>query len=321
MMRSDGTLGGAAPSRLNRILFAVSAGVALVDAAWLLLGHFQIDAVNYALLLVLVPPLAAAAWFYGSIRREPALSAMLAAAGFLILFSAATCLLSYLALTIAGPRIDVPLAALDRAIGFDWPSVMRLASEHTTITKYLGFAYLSVMPQIVVMIFVLGWTGRGADLYGLCLALAAGALLCIAVWTLAPSFGAFSVYTLPVDVSRHLGLALDGAYGRELARMLHDGPGFISPRELRGIIGFPSYHTVQALVLVWYARRVPVLCWVSLALNLTVLVAVPVHGGHHLLDLFGGIGVSAAAIFIADRTVMLARREKAPLPNAQPIAA
>ncbi|HEY1629796.1 MAG TPA: phosphatase PAP2 family protein [Rhizomicrobium sp.] len=321
MMRSDGTLRGAAPSRLNRILLAVSGGVALLDTIWLLLGHFQIDAANYALLLLLVPPLAGAAWFYGSIRREPALSAMLAAAGFLILFSAACCLLSYLALTIAGPRIDVPLAAIDRAIGFNWPTVMRLASEHTAITAYLGFAYLSVMPQIVVMIFVLGWTGRRADLYGLCLALAAGALLCIAVWTIAPSFGAFSVYALPADVSRHLGLALDGAYGRELARMLHDGPGFISPKELRGIIGFPSYHTVQALVLVWFARRVPVLRWLSLALNLAVLAAVPVHGGHHLVDLFGGIAVTLAAILIADRTVALASRNSVSVPNAQPATA
>jgi hypothetical protein len=318
---TDGNLSAAASSFLNRTLVAVAGAITLAAIVWSVAGHFDIDAWNYALLFLLVPPLAGAAWFYGTVRRESALSAMLAASAFLILFSAGCCLLSYLALTVAGPRIDGTLAAIDRAIGFDWPSVMRLASEHTRVTALLGFAYLSVMPQIVAMIFILGWQQRGADIYGLSLALAIGAIVCVAVWALAPSFGAFSVYALPADVSHRLGLALDGAYGRDLVRMLKDGPGFISPKELRGIIGFPSYHTVQALVLVWYARHVPVLRWVSLALNLAVLAATPVHGGHHLVDLFGGGAVAFAAILIADRIVAAARNAQAPAQSAQPVAA
>lgn len=310
--------GSDAPSAiLNRILLAIGAAIAGVDIVWTIAGHFAIDAASYALLLILVPPLAGAAWFYGQVRREAALSAMLAASAFLIVFSAGCCLLSYLALTVAGPRIDVALAGIDRALGFDWPSAMRLASEHTTATAFLGFAYLSVMPQIVVLIMVLGWQQRSADIYGLCLALAVGALVAVAVWTAAPSFGAFSVFDLPADVSRKLGLALDNSYGRDLVRMLKDGPGLITPKELRGIIGFPSYHTVQALVLIWYARHVPVLRWLALALNAIVLVATPIHGGHHLIDLIGGGAVTLLAILAADRIVAAAGRMAASSRGAQ----
>jgi len=313
---------------LNRVLFAIAAAIVGIDAVWVIAGHFAIDVRNYALLLLLVPPLAGAAMFYSRVRREPALGATLAASAFLIVFSAGCCLLSYLALTVAGPRIDGLLAAIDHAMGFSWPALMTLAADHRLTTAILGFAYLSVMPQIVLLILVLGWQQRSADIYGLSLALSLGALIAVAVWTLFPSFGAFSVFDLPASVSAKLGLALDGEYGRDLVAMLKNGPGFISPKELRGIIGFPSYHTVQALVLIWYARHIPWLRWAALALNILVLIATPIHGGHHLIDLIGGGAVACAAILLADRIVLEAQRRArvtAPLSAAtqdkQPVAA
>jgi membrane-associated phospholipid phosphatase len=213
-------------------------------------------------------------------------------------------------------------------MGFSWPAVMTFASDHRVITAALGFAYLSVMPQIVLLILVLGWQQRLADLYGLCLALSLGALVAVAVWTLFPSFGAFSVFDLPQSVSAKLGLALDGDYGRDLVAMLKNGPGFITPKELRGIIGFPSYHTVQALVLIWYARNVSWLRWAALALNILVLIGTPIHGGHHLIDLVGGAAVAWASIALADRIVAAANRRAQtapPLsvlgPDQDPVAA
>jgi hypothetical protein len=304
---------------LNRILFAIAAAIVGIDIVWAIAGHFAIDTRNYALLLLLVPPLAGGAVFYSRVRREPALGATLAAAAFLIVFSAGCCLLSYLALTVAGPRIDIPLAAIDRAMGFSWTATMTLAADHRWATTLLGFAYLSVMPQIVLLILVLGWQQRPADIYGLSLALAIGALIAVAVWTLFPSFGAFSVFSLPPSVSAKLGLALDGDYGRDLVAMLKNGPGFISPKELRGIIGFPSYHTVQALLLIWYARNVPWLRWAALALNIAVLIATPIHGGHHLIDLIGGGAVALAAVALADWTVRAAKRHARVAPF-QPVA-
>jgi hypothetical protein len=313
---------------LNRVLFGIAAAIVGIDAAWVIGGHFAIDVRNYALLLLLVPPLAAGAMFYSRVRNEPALSATLAASAFLIVFSAGCCLLSYLALTIAGPRIDALLVAIDRTMGFSWTAVMTLAADHRVATAFLGFAYLSVMPQIVLLILVLGWRQRCADLYGLSLALSFGALFAVAAWTLFPSFGAFSVFDLPQAISAKLGLALDGDYGRDLVAMLKNGPGFISPKELRGIIGFPSYHTVQALVLIWYARNIPWLRWAAMVLNILVLIGTPIHGGHHLIDLIGGSAVACAAIMLADRIVLEAQKRAGVaeslsnlMPDKQPVAA
>ena len=291
---------------LNRLLFAMSAAIVAIDATWLVAGRFSYDATNYGLLFLLMLPLAAASAFYGAVRRDEALSAVLACSAFLIVFPAGSALLSYLLVTISGPRIDTALAAADRAIGFYWPALMGFVSQYPTANLLLKLAYLSVMPQTVILIFALGFGGKTAELYRLSLALALGAIITLTVWTMAPSFGAFSVYSLPDAVARKLGLVLGFDYGRDLVHMLKAGPGFISPKELRGIVGFPSYHTLQALVLMWYARGLKVWRWPAVALNAAVLAAVPVHGGHHIVDAFGGAAVTILSIVLSSRIVAAA---------------
>ena len=304
-------------SILNRVLLAISAAITVLDGCWLVAGRFQYDAHNYGLLFLLMLPLAGGAAYYGKVRRDAALSALFACAAFLVVFSAGASLLSYLLVTIAGPRIDFLLASADHAIGFDWPSLMGIVARHPSANTMLKLAYVSVMPQTLVLLLALGWRRRVEELYRLSLALSAGAVITLAVWTLAPSFGAFSVFTLPDAVAGKLGLVLGFDYGHALVQMLKDGPGFISPSELRGIVGFPSYHTLQALVLTWYARGLKGFRWPAILLNLAVLVSIPVQGGHHLVDMFGGMAVTVVSIAVAGWVVSAAaRRGAAPAQGA-----
>ncbi|HVV64446.1 MAG TPA: phosphatase PAP2 family protein [Rhizomicrobium sp.] len=301
---------------LNRLLFLMSAGIVLLDAAWLTAGRFSYDATGYETLFLLMLPLAAAGAFYGSVRKDEALSSVLACSAFLIVFPAGSALLSYLLVTISGPRIDLTLAAADRAIGFHWPALMALVARYPKANEILKLAYLSVMPQTALLIFALGFGGKTAELYRLSLALALGAVITLAMWTMAPSFGAFSVYTLPDAVAGKLGLALGFDYGHDLVQMLKTGPGFISPKDLRGIVGFPSYHTLQAVMLMWYARTLRLWRWPAILLNLVVLVATPIQGGHHLVDMFGGAVVTLAAISLASRIVAAAERRARTVPQS-----
>src|SRR6202012_2995685 len=106
-----------------------------------------------------------------------------------------------------------------------------------------------------------------------------------------------------------------------LGAMLKPGPGLLAPRALRGIVGYPSNHTLQALVLAWYARHRPRLRWAALALNGAVLLAVPIQGGHHLVDMLGGAGVTVLAILLAGRTVAWAGQPARAPAAIQPVLA
>ncbi len=295
-------------ARLHMILFALVAGVAGIDVVWTLAGHYDVDARAYAMLALLAAVLAGGGLYYSHVRKDAHLAAMLVATAFLIGMSTSFSVLNYLLLTVAGPRIDGTLAAIDRALGVDWPALMTAVSRHPATDMGLQLIYISVLPQIAVLVVCLGFWGKPETIYRLCVAVAAGAAISMAVWTLAPSFGAFSVYDLPSGVSRHLALALDGRHAHALVGLLAHGPGRISPTAAKGLIGFPSYHAVLALLVVWYARPLAVIRWIALAINGLVLIATPIQGGHHVIDVVAGFAVAALAIRAADLAIRHATR-------------
>jgi hypothetical protein len=279
------------------ILLALTAILAVVDGVLLALGHASLDVPGYLRLCLLSLVLLGAGRVYATVRPDPRLAAMLLGTGFLCLFSLEASILNYLLLPHTGPRIDEMLAGIDRAMGFDWPVAMRFMAAHPLLNAAALFVYSSMLPQVAVLTIVLGST-EPARVHRFCASLALSALICIAVWSLAPSFGAFSLYPPPPS---GMALALDWAYAQDLVRLLREGPGLISPHDARGLIGFPSYHAALALLVIWYAWRHVLLRWPALVLNLAVLAATPVQGGHHLADVLGAVPVTAVTLLIVAR--------------------
>jgi len=294
-------------SKLQRILFGLSAIVIVADFVWAAIGHFQIDIVGYGQLGLMSLALWAGGIFYQTRRREPELTAMLMGASFLCLFSAAASVLNYFFLTLHGPRIDDILVAADRALGFDWYRTMVAMAQHPLLNGILFRVYNMVLPEIALVMVALAWTGQVEKVYRYCLALGAGALIAIAVWALMPSLGAKSLYTLPPEVTSRLTLSVTCDYGKELVALLLNGPGYISPSDLRGLIAFPSYHGVLALIMAWYGWHLRLLRWPLLLLNAVVIACSPIQGGHHMVDLLGSFPVAALAIFLATRVAASAK--------------
>jgi membrane-associated phospholipid phosphatase len=111
-----------------------------------------------------------------------------------------------------------------------------------------------------------------------------------------------SLYTLPADVAHKLKVVLTCEFGKAQVAMLRDGPGHITLDSLHGsLIGFPSYHGVLALIVIWYARAMPRLFWALGIINVLVLMATPIQGGHHLIDVIASFPVTALSIFLAAR--------------------
>lgn len=284
---------------VQRLLVLIVGATVLVDATWTDLAHFDLDKQGYLALLGLTLALAAGGTFYGRSRPDSRLSAMLFGCAFLVCFSASFSLLNYLLLTVAGHRIDLALAAADRAMGFNWPAMMAAMANHPALDFVFRNCYLSVLPQVALLIVALSGCGHEVRVYEACLAIALAAIVTVLVWTIFPSFGAFAVYDLPASLTRRLDVALDGRYAHELQKLLASGPGFISPRSARGLVGFPSYHAALAVIVAWHMRPVKMLFWPVAAIDVIVLVATPIQGGHHVVDVIAGLGVAILAIAAA----------------------
>lgn len=194
-------------------------------------------------------------------------------------------------------------------MGIDWPAMIAWASRHRLINLLLFNVYGTVLPQIALLIVFLGWQSSIAKIYSFCLAIACASFIAIGFWTVFPSFGAMSVYQLPAAVTQYTPLALDSVYAHDLLQLLANGPGFIAPSDLKGLIGFPSFHAVLALLVTWYASSLKRYVFVPvLALNFLVLLSTPIQGGHHVVDVLAGFAVAGISILFAERLTALAAR-------------
>ena len=308
----DGTKAGMERREPAIVLPALLIGMALVlavaDLVWGVAGGFSVAGQDYAVLAGLTLLLWMGGTYYQRYRREADLAAMLFGAGFLIGFSAGASVLNNYLLTVAGPSIDGTLAHIDRLLGFDWPGMMTAMAGHPLLNRFFKLAYNSVLPQIALAIVLLGWKRQSLSIYRLCLAIAFGAVVVISIWTLFPSFGAVAVYTLPPDVAARLDVMLDANYGQELVRMLAEGPGYISPANMKGLVGFPSYHVVLALLVAWSVWRIAYWRWPLLVLNAVVVIATPIQGGHHWIDVIAGFPVAVLVAVAADHVCRISAR-------------
>jgi membrane-associated phospholipid phosphatase len=92
--------------------------------------------------------------------------------------------------------------------------------------------------------------------------------------------------------------------------MRNGGSASFALGQLRGIVTFPSYHTVLA-ILFTYAHRSRRSFPVFLIINCLMLVSIPSEGGHYLSDVLAGAGLAVVAIVAA--RVILQRDIRAPV--------
>lgn len=221
--------------------------------------------------------------------------------GLFMIFTSAMALLNYLFLPNLRPTLDLWLVSLDAKLGYNWVEAVTWSVSHPWLNDILGYAYLSNLYQIVVLIVMLGFSGRIYALHSMVLALTLSGTVTVLFWIMFPSIGPSALFQLPESVTSVSTQVVGTVYGKELTELLYNGTDIIMPNDARGLISFPSFHTVMALAGIWYSRSIKWLFPFFLLLNLAVLPAVLVHGGHHLVDIPAGIAVFALCAWATER--------------------
>jgi hypothetical protein len=81
---------------------------------------------------------------------------------------------------------------------------------------------------------------------------------------------------------------------------------------MQGIVCFPSYHTVLAILLIYAHRGLRWSLPPVLVINSLMLLSIPSEGGHYLADMFAGGSVAVVAIAITRNA-----RKAAPVGTSQ----
>lgn len=217
-------------------------------------------------------------------------------------FSSSIAIFIYTLFPLVHPLIDQNLIAYDAAVGFSWIGFVEFIAGYPALGIILRYVYLSILPQVVCVIILLSFLNKAEHLHRF---LATG-IVCMIVtvgfWWLHPSVGPAAFGMVSADVQAKISLIANDAYGAEMRRLATEGIDIITPLRVTGVIAFPSFHMVMACMVVWFTRGT----WAFFPLVLVNIFMVPatiVHGGHHLIDLLGGLITFAACLWGVSRLI------------------
>lgn len=274
---------------VERFVASIIAALFVIDIALVGFRDIQIDVLGYCLSIGIGSGLVFLGHIYRAIKREEKMAAALIAAGLFILFSICGSIFNYMFLPVRFPLIDEMLMRIDGWIGYDWARSVTWVASYPFVGTLLFFVYATSLPQLLFIIIVLGFTGKIRQLHQFLLTGVLGALISITFWIFFPTYSPSAFQELPAWVPQAMPLALGPEYGRELVRLGHEGVRYLTPRNVEGLIGFPSFHIFMAAMSVYFVPRYRAVILVIVTLNLLMLRAVLIQGAHHLSDVFGGV--------------------------------
>jgi hypothetical protein len=195
------------------------------------------------------------------------------------------------------PFIDDLLVRADHALGFDWRAHAEWVLQHPVVRYVLEKAYLSIMYQAVFILGFLIYDRHILRAYTLLSAMLVALIVTSFIALFFPALGPFEYFH---------GSTLDFANG-DLVTAGHCTEAILwmragtfdtaLPKFLGGLVYFPSYHAVTAVLYIWAAWKTPGLRWIFLGLNVLMIASTPAHGSHYLTDTIAGIAVAIACLW------------------------
>jgi len=272
----------------------------VIIADLLLLTQVNIAFEGWLLLVGGVTILAIIFIIYSRLRPRPGIAEFAAYAGMWAVFTTAGCIQTYIASSMSGSFMDSRFIAWDLAIGFDWAAWVGWVRSSALVTAVLRVAYFSLIVQIIGSLAIFA-VGRYKDRNEELLVSAAIAAMATSLFSgLLPALGPWVHFGFGVLS------ASDTAYVAHVAAMHSGGIHSFLISKMEGIVCFPSYHTVLAILFVYAHRGIPWTFPPVLALNAIMLFSLPSEGGHYLADIWGGALVAVFAI-VATRFLMRTR--------------
>jgi len=282
--------------KLDRTVAAIAVPCAAVaaiwgaDLAWAARSGLRLVGVAYLVIALLL-----LAGNFALYRRSDAgdRSAALVS-GYAMFFAIATgtALMSYLAATLGRPLADPWLARADAALGFHWLDWFHFVRSNNLLHRLLATAYATMIPQVLLCLFALPLSGMVARNHELLALFAVSMLPTLILFALFPAACPWVYFDAqPGFVAVHM---------IDLQALRSGAFPVLDLQRIHGLITFPSYHAVVAVLLVYTARSTRFL-FLSAVVNALMLLSALSEGGHYLVDLLAGVAIALGTILVVRR--------------------
>lgn len=236
----------------------------------------------------LIVTLAGVHLFYRLRRPDPRFAALAGAFALFLWVGLIGGFLAQVGLALGRPLNDELFFEASGAIGLDHVRIIEWVVRSPLLVSVLDVAYLATMPILLLGLLRLAVFGQAARLNEFmeqwCLLLT----VTVVIATLFPAAGAL-LWQAPSEATTQRLPPLAGVFHREIFEALRSRVDLvIDPDRLEGVLVFPSFHTIMALMIVHAFADSVVLRPLAIGFaGLVVVSTIPI-GGHHAVDVVAG---------------------------------
>jgi len=289
-------------SPIFRFNAAVTLAVVVLVVCWAPVAGFSYPALeSFTPTVVFAGIFGTVCVVYTWLRPDRQVATLMLNLVLVVIYMSAGIVLSYLVTGLGFPLVDPQLAAFDRAIGFDWPAVVTYVASRPWLAELSGIVYRSSMLAMLTLLLLLGIRGRIDRVEEFTTLLIVSGIASSLIAGPMAAAGAYVHYGLPSGLPADFMPTTDAAYMQDFFA-IRDG----TLRELaiggsKGLVTFPSYHTIFSVMMVYVMRGLGRWFWLALAWNALIIASTPIDGGHHLADVLGGLVVAWLCIAACNR--------------------
>jgi PAP2 superfamily protein len=206
----------------------------------------------------------------------------------------------YLAARSRMPLRDDALAHFDQLLGVQVPSILHLMANHQWLRATFAVSYDLLFPLMVLSVMIPAvmyrWTAAKELVVATSLATIVGSLM----FAFCPAIGPWAVYHFAPSAQQKTCEALFLALRSGSVHML-------SPDD-KGIICFPSFHVMLAIVSSIAICSIRVLRIPAILLAILIVISTLTTGWHYIADVIGGLTLTVIAELLAKGFTLIEAR-------------
>lgn len=187
------------------------------------------------------------------------------------------------------PPIDHYLLEIESALDINMQSILSWMEQHSHLKTVLTFIYDSLAYQMAFIPLVAIASERYSLIRNYYFLMLSTTLLGFSFYYFFPSLAPASIIQSPLfsEAQRATGLKF---------HQIHD---HLIPSTLEGgLIAFPSFHTIWALLCVYLLKDWRIPCFILLGINCLLLASCVLLGWHYLIDVVGGVLLLALCFYL-----------------------
>lgn len=287
---------------LNRMIWLLLFALAIITGVWMHKEGMTVDITNIAPFFYIYVLFLGISVIYRTIRKNQTIFLFGQLAAQWLTAVAILGALSYVSARLNYPLSDEWLISIDHAMGFDWKAYIHWVDQSATLAFLSTTAYISSGPQMLVIITILFLYKNIAHNQRFLLAFIATGAITVILSALYPAVAGYVHYNIDPSQFKNL---------HPIAARVHEAP-YMAMRNhttnvlsfpMQGLVTFPSFHAALAIVLIYAAWPVRWLRIIAIPLNILVLFATPVDGGHWLIDVVGGVAIALVVVRLVHKHV------------------